>query len=322
MAVGSDKCIFCAVLAAIVGLVTIIVNIFNIIILCDKSVLKKSTRVLQMSVSIADLMVGIIVTLYVYPGYTGSWNLDNRICDALGFILFLSLFVSIWSLCCLSMDRYMALKQPLNYHMVISIYRVYVAVATTWILGAVISALPLFGIGHYHFNTAKRICGVSPETSPIYLYVVNIFIVPSFLLSYIMSILFLRLIRLQAVQRRLTSSNNQNSYHLRHIQSRALLMIVLIVLVFTIAWIPALVGSLIQGLGSPISPSVEYSIWWLAVCNSFFNFFIYCVTNGQYRQRLVWLFKCRCRHWKRQASLEVYNSVRRRLRETNQERAE
>ena len=321
MGPGSNSCVFCAVLAAIVGLITIIVNIFNIVILMDKQVLKKSTRVLLLSVSVADLLVGVVVMFYIYPGYTGRWMLNSHLCDGLGFILYISLFVSIWSLCCLSVDRYMVLRKPLNYHIVVSTRSVYIAVATNWILSGMFASLPLFGIGRYHFNTAEGICGISAKHSPLYLYIIYLFVLPAFIITYVLSFLVLRIINLEVVQRHQVSNNNQTSHQLRHVQTRAAVMIALIVLAFSIAWLPGLIGNLIQALGSPLPLTVEYAIWWLAVCNSFFNFFIYCLTNAQYRQRLVWLLKCRCRHWKRQVSFEVYKSIQLRLLQNQRRRS-
>ena len=247
--------------------------------------------------------------------------LNSHLCDGLGFILYISLFVSIWSLCCLSVDRYMVLRKPLNYHIVVSTRSVYIAVATNWILSGMFASLPLFGIGRYHFNTAEGICGISAKHSPLYLYIIYLFVLPAFIITYVLSFLVLRIINLEVVQRHQVSNNNQTSHQLRHVQTRAAVMIALIVLAFSIAWLPGLIGNLIQALGSPLPPTVEYAIWWLAVCNSFFNFFIYCVTNAQYRQRLVWLLKCRCRHWKRQVSFEVYKSIRLWLRQDQRRRS-
>ena len=307
--------LFYAVFPALIAGITITVNILNLIILRHNKIVKESTRILLLSVSVADLTIGIMVVFYIYPGYIVAWPFGYQVCQILAFFMFLNLYVSVWTLLFLSLDRYFAISQPLRYQAIVSARRCYIIVTLNWFCAAVVASSPFLGFGEYLFNPSERICGTSSLVSPIPTIVLStLYVIPALLLSYVTSFLMMKEVR------RRVNINNTNimltnqQCHLERINTKACVTIGFIVVAFSVTCLPSITGNLIQAFTSkPIPEAVEYTIWWMAISNSYLNFFIYCFTNRSYRRHLTWFLTCQCRGWRRRTSRESFQVLQRKL---------
>ncbi|XP_076835140.1 putative G-protein coupled receptor 132 isoform X2 [Brachyhypopomus gauderio] len=96
----------------IVGLPTNVATIyFTSLQICRKNVL----GIYLLSLSLCDLMYLCTLplwTIYINNGH--QWELGPLACKITGYIFFNNMYVSIFLLCCVSVDRYMAVVYPLK----------------------------------------------------------------------------------------------------------------------------------------------------------------------------------------------------------------
>ena len=70
-------------------------------------------------------------------------------------------FASLYTLVLLSVDRFLYLKQPLNYSTLVTPKRMLFAIVVIWIVCIAISLPPLFSFGEINFSHAASTCGPS-----------------------------------------------------------------------------------------------------------------------------------------------------------------
>lgn len=149
---------------AIVGLpwnVTIAVTILR------KKLYRQPTIMLLLNVVIGDLLL----ILYMLPiqavsGITGKFGGPStkfsdsnrcRLCKA-GFMTFIFMFISLFTISLLSFDRFLFIYKPLKYERLITSTRMLLAVIAMWFVSILVAALPLFGFGEIVFVPSALGC--------------------------------------------------------------------------------------------------------------------------------------------------------------------
>ncbi|XP_009071625.1 PREDICTED: probable G-protein coupled receptor 132 [Acanthisitta chloris] len=67
------------------------------------------------ALSLCELMyLGTLPLWIVYVRNKHNWTMDEKLCKVTGFVFFCNIYFSILLLCCISMDRYVALVYPLE----------------------------------------------------------------------------------------------------------------------------------------------------------------------------------------------------------------
>ncbi|CAI2355562.1 unnamed protein product [Caenorhabditis sp. 36 PRJEB53466] len=122
-------------------MLTIAGNCLVVIAVCTKKYLRNPTGFLIISLAIADLIVGVIVmpmnSLFEMANH--SWLFGLPMCDVFHAMDILASTSSIWNLCVISLDRYMAGKDPIGYRDKVSKRRILMAIFCVWVLSAILS---------------------------------------------------------------------------------------------------------------------------------------------------------------------------------------
>ncbi|CAO4382931.1 unnamed protein product [Caenorhabditis nigoni] len=122
-------------------LLTIAGNCLVVIAVCTKKYLRNPTGYLIISLAIADLIVGVIVmpmnSLFEMANH--SWLFGLPMCDVFHAMDILASTASIWNLCVISLDRYMAGQDPIGYRDKVSKRRILIAILCVWVLSAILS---------------------------------------------------------------------------------------------------------------------------------------------------------------------------------------
>ncbi|XP_034485951.1 probable G-protein coupled receptor No18 [Drosophila innubila] len=140
------KCLAVAIFLLLI-LVTVIGNMLVILSVLTTRRLRTVTNCFVMSLAVADLLVGIFVmppavALHVI----GSWQLGWTLCDIWIFFDILLCTASILSLCAISLDRYLAVTQPLTYSKKWRCKRLaLLMILGVWLLAFVITCPPMLG---------------------------------------------------------------------------------------------------------------------------------------------------------------------------------
>ncbi|TMW46740.1 hypothetical protein DOY81_008180 [Sarcophaga bullata] len=127
--------------------ITIIGNTLVILAVITTRRLKTVTNCFVMSLAVADLLVGIFVMPpAVAVHLIGSWQLGWVLCDIWISLDVLLCTASILSLCAISVDRYLAVTQPLTYSRKRRSKRLaLIMILIVWVLALAITCPPILG---------------------------------------------------------------------------------------------------------------------------------------------------------------------------------
>uniref|UniRef100_A0A3B5LKH6 D(3) dopamine receptor n=1 Tax=Xiphophorus couchianus TaxID=32473 RepID=A0A3B5LKH6_9TELE len=185
-----------AMLYSLLILAIVFGNVLVCLAVLRERSLQTTTNYLVVSLAVADLLVASLVMPWaVYLEVVGgAWLFSRLYCNIFVTLDVMMCTASILNLCAISIDRYTAVVMPVLYNTTHrSRKRVFVMIATVWVLAFTVSCPLLFG-----FNTTDDplVCSISNPDFVIYSSVVSFylpFIVT--LLVYIRIYVFLRMRR-------------------------------------------------------------------------------------------------------------------------------
>ncbi|XP_037124556.1 G-protein coupled receptor 4 [Syngnathus acus] len=97
------------------------------------------------NLSVADLLyIGTLPLWIDYFLQRDDWIHGPESCKLFGFIFYTNIYVSIAFLCCISLDRYLAVAYPLRFVKVRSVKTAILVSATVWLMEIVANSAPLF----------------------------------------------------------------------------------------------------------------------------------------------------------------------------------
>lgn len=120
-------------------------NSLVILSVCRHSKLRVTTNWFVVSLACADILVALFaMTFNASVIIWGRWLFQRWVCDFWNSCDVLASTASILHLCCISIDRYIAITRPLDYPMKITTRRVMYALCAVWISSALLSYIPIF----------------------------------------------------------------------------------------------------------------------------------------------------------------------------------
>ncbi|BFY98038.1 hypothetical protein BsWGS_01078 [Bradybaena similaris] len=107
--------------------------------------LRGITNFFIVSLAFADLLVAILVMPFnASMEITGKWVFGRTMCDIFNANDVLFSTASILHLCCISMDRYIAILHPLKYERKMTRPRAILMLGVTWVSSILISYIPVY----------------------------------------------------------------------------------------------------------------------------------------------------------------------------------
>ncbi|CAL8360364.1 unnamed protein product [Lota lota] len=138
--------------ALLFGVLLIVVTVCGNVLVCvsvhTEKALKTTTNYFIVSLAVADLMLAVLVLpLFVYSEFQGGlWSLDMGVCDGLMTMDVMLCTASIFNLCAISIDRFIAVAVPLNYNRRRVDQRQTGLLAAPWALALAVASPVMFGI--------------------------------------------------------------------------------------------------------------------------------------------------------------------------------
>lgn len=143
------KCIIMVfiILAAIFGNLLVIVSVMR------HRKLRVITNYFVVSLAFADMLVAIWAMCFNFSVEitNGEWLFGYFMCDVWNSLDVYFSSASILHLCCISVDRYYAIVQPLDYPLIMTTAKLGIMLAVVWCSPALVSFLPIF-MGWYTTN--------------------------------------------------------------------------------------------------------------------------------------------------------------------------
>lgn len=120
-------------------------NSLVILSVCRHTKLRVTTNWFVVSLACADILVALFaMTFNASVVISGRWLFPRWVCDFWNSCDVLASTASILHLCCISIDRYIAITRPLEYPSKITTRRVMYALCAVWISSALLSYIPIF----------------------------------------------------------------------------------------------------------------------------------------------------------------------------------
>lgn len=228
------------------------------------------------SLGVADFTVGLIMNpLWVLKSVLNIWESDNTLSTAIEVLTMQTIVASTFSLCAVSVDRYIAVTN-IRYSELMTWNRVRIVVVSVWIFSIVFACLRLVIVDP--FQLPKLWIAASVLTV----------VLPALLISLCYYCIF-KAARLQIRRITLDETINPDEAIAQAKNRKVAFTIGIVVGVFLICWSPSLVISLVQLSCSDPCKKMKLNRYWFwgalaEFSNSAFNPFIYCIRSRDFRQ--------------------------------------
>ena len=244
------------------------------------------SNLLLSSLALADLLVGLVIDpVWIARCVLTPHPYNHPFKMAIDALWIQTSVTTTFSLCAVSLDRYIAIRSALLYHQIVTEKRCYIAIAFVWI------ASLSFGF--------SRILVTNPANLPKLWMSVTIvtILLPMILIIFCYSHISViartqsNAIARQDVQR----SNTTVSEGLRN--RKATKTVGLVVALFLISWIPTLVTSFIHLTTNDHGKNMRVVWLWVelvAFSSSGINPWLYSLRNSDFRAKMSRFFRIRC----------------------------
>ncbi|XP_056245509.1 trace amine-associated receptor 13c-like [Seriola aureovittata] len=132
-----SEAMFIYSLLSFITLLTVVLNLLVIISISHFRQLHTTTNLLLLSLAVTDFLVGLLQMPAEILLFRGCWILGDFICAVNHFLGYLIVSVSVGSMVLISIDRYMAICDPMFYNTKVTLRRVQYCVCLLWIFSAV-----------------------------------------------------------------------------------------------------------------------------------------------------------------------------------------
>uniref|UniRef100_A0A8P4K312 G-protein coupled receptors family 1 profile domain-containing protein n=1 Tax=Dicentrarchus labrax TaxID=13489 RepID=A0A8P4K312_DICLA len=289
--------IFLYILLSCISLLTVALNLLVIISISHFRQLHTPTNLLILSLAVSDFLVGLLLMPVKILLIGGCWFLGNLICGLFYYASFILTSASVGNMVLISVDRYVAICDPLCYPTKVTQKRVQICVCLCWACSVFYNGMILIDFLKHpdRFSSCYGECVVVINFTTGVVDVLLTFFGP---IGAIV-VLYMRVFVVAVSQARVMRSHiaavtlqGSVSVTAKKSERKAARTLGVVVVVFLICFCPYFVPSLV---GKDRSSSVIFSIFsvWLLYCNSCFNPMIYAFFYPWFRRsmKLIITFK-------------------------------
>ncbi|KAM3876353.1 trace amine-associated receptor 1-like [Diretmus argenteus] len=156
----TSKAVLFNTLLSSIALLTVMLNLLVIISISHFRQLHTPTNVLLVSLAVSDLLVGLLVIPLRIYSLQSCWFLGNLVCALFYFVTFIVMSASVGSMVLISVDRYVAICNPLRYSSMMTTSRVKICVCLCWICSVFYNCMILKDYLPDLFSPCQRECVV------------------------------------------------------------------------------------------------------------------------------------------------------------------
>uniref|UniRef100_A0A3B4U012 Trace amine associated receptor 1 n=1 Tax=Seriola dumerili TaxID=41447 RepID=A0A3B4U012_SERDU len=278
----SVVCVLLYVFLVLLSVITICGNLLVIISIIYFKQLHTPTNYLILSLAVADLLVGIVVFPFSMAfSLSSCLYYESLFCKVRGSCDISLSTCSILNLCCISIDRYYAVCQPLTYRTKINHCVVVIMILVSWGISA------LIGIGVIIAGLNNEKC---EERCLIDVLIANTIgpILSFYLPVIIMLCIYLKIFLVAQRQARsiqnTTCHSTKSGAVVSKMERKATKTLATVLGVFLVCWTPFfLCITFLPFSNIPVPVNVIETLNWLTLSNSMLNPFIYAFFYSWFR---------------------------------------
>ncbi|XP_037122503.1 probable G-protein coupled receptor 21 [Syngnathus acus] len=320
----------CLLEVSIILLLTVLIISGNLVVIfvfhCAPLLSQHTTSAFIQTMAYADLLVGVSCLFPSLSLLHHLQGLDPKLtCQVFGYLVSVLKSVSMASLACVSVDRYIAITQPLTYAAMVTPCRVRCCIVLIWLYSALIFLPSFLGWGKpgYHGDVVEW-CAVEWKTQPAFTTLIVVLLyAPAALTVCFTYVNIFKICRqhtreISERHARYRPQPNQDpglisgsldkdngeleqkqspglfkpQKHQHHYQQptypdkRYAMVLFRITSVFYILWLPYIIYFLLESGGIYHHSAASFLTTWLAISNSFCNCLIYSLSNSAFRKGL------------------------------------
>ncbi|XP_036384300.1 probable G-protein coupled receptor 21 [Megalops cyprinoides] len=288
----------CVLEVAIILFLTILIIAGNLVVIfvfhCAPLLNHHTTSAFIQTMAYADLLVGMscLIPSLSLLHYLGSLD-EELTCKVFGYMVSVLKSVSMASLACVSVDRYVAITRPLSYTTLVTACRLRICIALIWAYSALVFLPSFFGWGKpgYH-GDIMRWCAASWGTRAHFTtFIVALLYAPAaltvcFTYGNIFRICQQHTREITERRARFGPQDGEQGESAACPDKRYAMVLFRITSVFYILWLPYILYFLLESAGIYRHPTASFLTTWLAISNSFCNCLIYSLSNSAFRRGL------------------------------------
>ncbi|XP_038078515.1 beta-4C adrenergic receptor-like [Patiria miniata] len=263
------------------GLLIVAGNILSISVTRRVTNLADSTKVLMTTLAASDLLVGLLSLLNSVASGLNRWPYGDIGCTIASYCMNTILCMSIYSIICLNVDRYIAITKPYKFPVWCTKRHAIILVVSLSISSPLSLMIPLVFGAQAQYFPGSALCFFGSNSN-----VVNtlaLLFIDTFP-TLVMAGIYYRIIRISR-RHELRENCNQNQGNNVAREHKALKTFLMVTLTFSMCYTPFSLVRMVEGFTGWITPDwLDILTACLLYSNSAFNVFIYCLFNQAYRQ--------------------------------------
>ena len=281
------------VLFSLITIIGITGNVMVVITILTNRKLRNSTNKFLINLAISDVVfLGTCVPFQAYKYAAFGWPFGDFWCKAIQYLLFVTAYVTIWTLVCVAAIRYVILVQR-NSKMKLLLSGMCIEICSgLWILMCLVH-IPTFMAHRVNTIRDYTYCGIDhPSTS----YIIVSFFICAYVLPLSLICVLYVLVLCHLNNNEHTFKTRQRSFRSNHCV-RVSKIVLMVVLCFGIMWLPLHLHSLVSLYWTVPDDKIYevFRILWhsMAYGNSLANPFIYNYISKDFRQAFKSILSCR-----------------------------
>ena len=269
------------------GLAAIIGNGVVLWLVARTRSLRTISNLFLTSLAAADFLVGLVIDpVWIsirYTAYTPDHlQTHGKVID---FLWIHTTVATTFNLCCVTLDRHIAIFHPLRYEEIVTNRRSYMLIATVWFISLVLPCS--------RFTITSEVNDVT-VLSTLYISATVITVLTPMIIIIFCSI---RILKAATVQSRkiITDHTLQNDINdavkRRKKNFKAAMTVGIVVGLFVVCWLPSLVTSLVHYFSKRVTWSKVWApVEAVAFTSSAINPWVYCLRNEEFYEALTSTF--------------------------------
>lgn len=302
-----DSLDVCLLEVIIIVFLTVLIISGNLVVIfvfhCAPLLNHHTTSYFIQTMAYADLLVGVscLVPSLSLLHHPVAFLPESLVCKVFGYVVSVLKSVSMTSLACISLDRYIAITKPLTYSTLVTPCRLRTCILLLWLYSGAVF-LPAFfewGKPGYHGDIFQW-CADFWDTRAVFtLFIVVMLYAPAALVVCYTYFSIFRICQqhtreINERRVRFSSQEGEACEGQPCPDKRYAMVLLRITSVFYILWLPYIVYFLLESSSVYHNRLAAFLTTWLAISNSFCNCIIYSLSNSVFQKGLKHLSGALC----------------------------